>query len=112
MKIAKIIAWMGVLAMTIVLIYGFTAGDFFSDGSLILDNPWGIVSLVDLYVGFILFSMWIVFREKKLLLSIMWVVAMMIFGFFTGALYVAIHLQLSNGDWNKFFLGKWKERLT
>ena len=55
MKIAKIISWIGVAAMTIALFYGFTQGDFFADGSIILNNPWGIVSLVDLYVGFILF---------------------------------------------------------
>ena len=66
MKIAKIIAALGVIAMTAVLIYGFTAGDFGSDGGEILRNPWGIVSLVDLYTGFILFSAWIVYREKSI----------------------------------------------
>ena len=29
----------------------------------LISNPWGIVSLVDLYVGFTVFSMWIWFRE-------------------------------------------------
>jgi hypothetical protein len=45
--------------MTAVLVYGFTVGDFSADGAIILSNPWGIVSMVDLYVGFILFSGWI-----------------------------------------------------
>lgn len=108
MKIAKLIAWLGVMAMTAVLIYGFSAGDFFEDGSKILNNPWGIVSLVDLYVGFILFSVWIVFRESNILVSLIWVMAMMILGFFTGALYVALNLHKSNGDLEKFFFGKWK----
>ena len=56
MKLAKAIALLGLLAMTAVLIYGFTAGDFLAEGSRLLEMPWGIVSLVDLYVGFILFS--------------------------------------------------------
>ncbi len=33
----------------------------------LLAMPWGIVSLVDLYVGFALFSIWIVYREKAIL---------------------------------------------
>ena len=31
--------------------------------------------------------------------------AMMILGFFAGALYVFIHLYTSKGDWHKFFFG-------
>ncbi len=112
MKTAKLIAWLGVLAMTVVLIYGFTVGNFFEDGSVILNNPWGIVSLVDLYVGFSIFSIWIVFRERNVLVSVVWVVAMMIFGFFTGALYVAINLHRSKGDLEEFFLGKWKGKIS
>ena len=70
MKIAKMIALAGLLAMTGILIYGFTIGDFAAEGAKLLSMPWGIVSLVDLYVGFALFSCWIVFREKALLLSL------------------------------------------
>ena len=105
MRIAKIIALLGLLAMTGVLIYGFTAGDFGADGAKILANPWGIVSLVDLYVGFTLFSAWIVYRERSPI-SILWVVLMMVLGFFTASLYVLIALQTSQGDWGRFFLGK------
>ena len=105
MKLAKIISGLGVLAMTVALFNGFINGDFFADGNAILNNPWGIVSLVDLYVGFIIFSMWIFFREKNILISIVWIVLMMILGFFTGALYVLIVLVTSKGDWLAFFLG-------
>lgn len=106
MKIAKLIALIGLLAMTGVLIYGFTAGDFSAEGARLLDMPWGIVSLVDLYVGFALFSCWIVFREKALLPSIIWVVMMMVLGFWAGALYTFIALQTSRGDWKRFWYGK------
>ena len=69
MKIAKLIALAGLLAMTGILIYGFTIGDFAAEGAKLLAMPWGIVSLVDLYVGFALFSCWIVYRENALLPS-------------------------------------------
>jgi len=106
MKIAKIIAWVGFLAMTSVLVYGFIVGDFFADGAKILANPWGIVSLVDLYVGFALFSGWIIFREKAVLPSVIWVILMMVLGFWAGALYTLIALQTCGNDWKRFWMGK------
>jgi hypothetical protein len=106
MKIAKAISLLGLLAMSAVLVYGFTAGNFLADGAQLLSNPWGIVSLVDLYVGFILFSGWIIYREKSTIRSIIWVFFMMTLGFFTGALYTFIALQTSGGDWQRFWMGK------
>ena len=106
MKIAKMIALAGLLAMTGILIYGFTIGDFAAEGAKLLSMPWGIVSLVDLYVGFALFSCWIVFREKALLPSIIWVVVMMVMGFWAGSLYAFLALHASQGDWSRFWMGK------
>lgn len=106
MKNAKIIAMLGLIAMTVVLIYGFTIGDFFAEGAKLLAMPWGIVSLVDLYVGFSLFSCWIVFREKAVLPSVIWVILMMVLGFWAGALYTLIALQTSGNDWKRFWYGK------
>jgi len=106
MKIAKVIALLGVLAMSGILVYGFTVGNFSGEGTRLLAMPWGIVSLVDLYVGFTLFSAWIVYREKALLPSLIWVVLMMVLGFWTGALYTFLALQTSKGDWNRFWKGR------
>lgn len=106
MKVAKLIALAGLLAMTGILIYGFTSGDFFAEGAKLMTMPWGIVSLVDLYVGFALFSCWIVFREKALVPSVIWVILMMVLGFWAGALYAYIALQTSGGDWKRFWYGK------
>jgi hypothetical protein len=111
MKIAKIISLIGILAMTGVLIYGFTIGDFGGEGSQLLAMPWGIVSLVDLYVGFTLFSAWIVFRERSPVASIIWVILMMVLGFFTASLYTFLALQKSEGDWGRFFLGNRLEQV-
>jgi hypothetical protein len=111
MKTAKIIAWLGLIAMTVVLLNGFINGNFSRDGAELLANPWGIVSIVDLYVGFALFSLWIAFREKNLILTIIWIILMIVFGFFAGSLYVLLALYQSRGDWLTFFLGARKEAL-
>ena len=105
MRIAKLVALLCLLAMTGVLVYGFTVGDFAEEGKVLLSMPWGIVSLVDLYVGFILFSGWIIYREKSALRSIIWVVLMMVLGFWTGSLYALIALQTSQGNWRRVWLG-------
>lgn len=105
MKIAKIVSFLGIIAMTVALINGFVQGDFGTEGSWIIANPWGIVSLVDLYVGFVLFAMWIYYRESSWIQRIFWISTLMILGFFIGALYVFIQLMKSDGNWNHFFLG-------
>lgn len=109
MKITKFVSLLGLIAMTAVLVYGFTVGNFTEDGGKLLGNPWGIVSMVDLYVGFILFSGWIIYREKKVFNAVLWVFFMMVLGFFTGSLYAYIALVQSQGDWKKFWLGKHAE---
>jgi hypothetical protein len=106
MTAAKIISGLGFIAMTVVLFYGFVVGDFGADGAEILKNPWGIVSLVDLYTGFTLFSAWIIYREKSILTSLIWVVLMMVLGFFTASLYVFLALNRSGGDWSRFWMGR------
>jgi len=106
MKIAKLLSLVGLFAMTAVLIFAFSSGNFAEDGRELLSNPWGIVSLVDLYVGFTLFSAWIIYREDSLMRSIVWVFLMMVLGFFTGSLYTFIALQTSGEDWRRFFMGK------
>ena len=106
MKIAKILAIAGLAAMTAVLAYGFLVGDFSSDGAELMKNPWGIVSLVDLYTGFFLFSGWIVYREGIGLKAVVWVILMMVLGFFTASLYTLITLIQSKGDWGVFWMGE------
>ena len=106
MRIAKAVALLGLLAMSAVLVYGFVVGDFAGEGNALLSMPWGIVSLVDLYVGFTLFSCWIIYREKSLVRSVIWVILMMVLGFFTASLYTLIALQTSGGDWKRFWMGR------
>ncbi len=105
MRYAKLISACGIIAMTAVLIYGFAVGDFGSDSAKLLRNPWGVVSMVDLYTGFILFSAWIVFREKSIGRAIIWAALMMVLGFFTASVYVFLALHSSNGDWGRFWMG-------
>ena len=105
MKLAKILSFLGIVAMTGVIGWAFATGDFNADGAKLLALPWGIVSMVDLYVSFTIFSIWIVYREQSWWRSLIWVVLMMTLGAFTSSLYLFIALQTSGGDWKKVWLG-------
>lgn len=105
MKVAAVVATLGLLAMTVVLVYGFVVGDFAVEGAQLVTMPWGIVSLVDLYVGFTLFAAWIVYREGSILRSVIWVILVMVLGFWAASLYVLLALHSSGGDWPRFWMG-------
>jgi Protein of unknown function (DUF1475) len=106
MRWAMLVSGLGAVAMAAVLIYGFAVGDFSAEGSRLVSMPWGIVSLVDLYVGFTLFSGWIIYREASLGRALIWVIAVMVLGFFTASFYAFLALCSSSGDWRRFWMGK------
>lgn len=105
MKTAKIFAAAALLSMTVVLLYGFTVGDFGRDGAAVLANPWGIVSIVDLYAGFTIFSIWIAYRERSAVRALPWIIGMLVLGNFTGSVYMLYALITSGGDWRTVWLG-------
>lgn len=110
MKIAKTISLLCLLATGGIITYAFIVGDFSAEGGVLLSMPWGIVSLVDLYTGFVLFSGWIIYREKSIGRSVVWIILLMLLGFFLGCIYVLVALQTSGGNWQRFWLGhRWQD---
>lgn len=105
MNTARTLAGIGFVAMGAAIGYGFAAGDFFAEGRVLLSMPWGIVSLVDLYVGFALFSAWIAFREASAVRAAVWILLVVVLGNLTTSLYVLLALARSRGDWAQFWQG-------
>jgi hypothetical protein len=105
MKAAKIISAIVAILMAVGIVYSLIAGDFGGEGSILLGLTWGKMSMLDLYSGFTLFSLWIAFREKDWWKAAIWIFFMMTLGFLTGAVYVWNSLRTSGGDWHQFFLG-------
>jgi len=108
MKTAKFIGYICLIAMTIGLLNGFINGDFINEGKQLLSNHWGIMSLIDLYTGFILFSIWIFYREKNTFTAVVWTFFMLILGFFTASLYLLVCIYKSK-DLESVLLGKHKK---
>jgi len=103
--LAKMIVLILSIVMGVTLVYGFTQGDLSADGAVLVSIPWGIVSLVDVYVGFTLFSGWVIFREPSRLRALLWVILIMVLGFFIAGIYTFLAPQASSGDWRRFWLG-------
>ena len=105
MTIAKIVALLGAIIMGCALVYGFAVGDFTGEGAQLLAIPWGVISLIDVYIMFTLFSVWVVYREKSIVRSALWVLLIMVLGAFICSVYSLVALQTSGGDWRRFWCG-------
>ncbi|MEM1377679.1 MAG: hypothetical protein AAGG69_09845 [Pseudomonadota bacterium] len=51
-------------AFAITIVWAVMVGDFWAEGGWLTSNPWGIVSLADLYLGFLLSAVVIAFFER------------------------------------------------
>lgn len=106
MRPAMFLTALGAVVMGAALTSAITRGDFAAEGAWLTSMPWGIVSLVDLYVGFALFSAWIVYREASIGLALVWVALVLVLGFFAASVYAFLALRGSSGDWRRFWMGK------
>ncbi len=96
------------LVMAGALAYGFIVGDFWKDGGELMDNPWGIVSLFDVYVGFFFFIGWIAYRESCPGMVLVWAIAICVGGNVVAGIYAIVALVKSKGDPTIFFMGDGK----
>ena len=103
MTITKLISYVISVSMIGVIIWAQNQVSLFD--SPIPDLPWGIVSLVDLYGGFILVCLWIAYKES-LSATIIWSFFVLILGNLTTAIYVIYSINKKNGDIAYFFMGK------
>ena len=65
MTITKVIAYLITIAMVSTIFWAQNQVSVFD--SIIPSLPWGVVSLVDLYAGFILVGIWIFYKEKTVI---------------------------------------------
>jgi len=108
MKIAFTYLFALTLIMGGALAYGFTVGDFWQDGGKLIDNPWGIISLFEVYVGFFFFIGWIWYRECCPGMTLMWAIAICVGGNVVAGIYAIIALYKSKGDATVFLMGEGK----
>lgn len=105
MRFIQLASFSWFLVMTISLTYGIALGTFWDEGGVITDLTWGVLTLVDFYVGAFYIMAWIAFREKDWWKTIVWIIFVICLGNWTVSLYVFLASRSCKGDWKTFFMG-------
>lgn len=87
-RTAYLLAGLGFAAL---IIWAFAVGEFGASFSAILADPWGIVALADLYLGFLLFAFIIAGFESSAFRAIIWIVALVVLGNTISAIWLALN---------------------
>ena len=97
----------GVLCISFVglLVWASQAGAFVEEMALLASVPWGLVAIMDVYLGLFLVAIWIGYRERDLLKTAAWVVSLACLGNAITCLYILVALLRCNGDASKFWKG-------
>ncbi len=72
MNIMRVIyAFLGV-CLTILIVYAMLAGNFWQAGNWLTSDPWGIVTIADLYLGLAISAAIIAIFERKMS-ALLWI---------------------------------------
>ncbi len=104
--VPKTLGYLGFFIMSSFICYAVVYGEFFKEGSVLTSMPWGIVSLVDIYIGLILFSSWVFWREQSIKSRFLWIILIMTLGNVISCLYLLKAAYDAEGNVIAFWLGK------
>jgi hypothetical protein len=63
MVFVRFLTGLGTLVMAAAIVWGFATASFTEEGAALLDLAWGRVTLIDIYLAFLLVWGWIAWRE-------------------------------------------------
>ena len=78
----------------------------FQAGRGLWPDPWFLTTLLDAYLGFLIFYVWVAYKERTTLSRILWFLLIMALGNMAAAFYVLLQLRkLRPGEgWEKLLL--------
>ncbi len=103
MRAIRVVTGVAAIVMAATIVYGFVSGDFGEEGGAILDLAWGRVTLIDLYVGLVLFGGWILLRERSAV-ALPWLLSLVVLGNLAAAVY-ALRAAMRTESVAVFLLG-------
>jgi hypothetical protein len=83
--------------MVVAIAYGIASGGFVEELRALLDTPWARVTLIDLFLGFIIFAAWIGWREQSMLRSLPWWIALALTGNLAAGIYLFVAARKAAG---------------
>ena len=68
------------IAFAILIVWAIGSGTFSEAGAWLMSEPWGLVSMADLYLGFLLSSLVIFLFERRWWIALLWILPIPILG--------------------------------
>jgi Protein of unknown function (DUF1475) len=106
MKPMIVLLLLGTCWMAAAIIYGMVASNIPAEVRTLIKCIWFWISMADLYTGFMLFSGWIIFRERSWAIAVPWIILLLTLGNLTSCVYALIAAVRARGNWRLFWLGK------
>ena len=106
LRVLTVLSTLGALVMFGFIVRAVVVGDFSNEGTILITMPWGLVSLVDIYLGLLLFSFWVLWREGFSKIGFFWVTLILILGNMLSCIYILKACDDAKGNINKFWLGQ------
>jgi len=78
--VVRLVAAAACAMMTSTIVAAFSVASFTEEGGLLLELAWGRVTLIDIYLAFLLGWLWIAWRERSPLRAALWAVATVVTG--------------------------------
>jgi TRAP-type C4-dicarboxylate transport system permease small subunit len=91
-KLLKLLFGLLFITMTSMVVWGIFTGNWERAISYITEEPWILVTVVDIYISFFVFYLWVFFREKSLFSKFIWLLLIIFTGSVAITLYVLIQL--------------------
>jgi hypothetical protein len=86
------------LVMIVSTIWASLQAGIFAGGAELLRNPWGVMTLVDAYFGFLTFYVWVAYKERTTFSRVIWFVSIMLLGNIAMSAYMLVELFLIDRD--------------
>ena len=86
----RLVALVGGLILTALIWWAIETGNFGAAGDWLFNHPWGIVTLVDLYLGFVMFALVIGLVERSWPSRLFWILPIFVLGNVWSALWLIL----------------------
>ncbi|MDX1432860.1 MAG: DUF1475 family protein [Gammaproteobacteria bacterium] len=91
------VAAAGLAVLLVAIAHALASGEFLRDGAELVANPWGLATLVDVYVGLTLFAALVFWREREPVVALLWLVLFYSLGNVATTVYVLLALRAGQG---------------
>ena len=81
------------LSMIILVIITSIKSNMFALSESVVKEPWFMTTLVDFYFNITIISCWVIYKEKRLLIAILWIIVFILLGSIATAFYVFLQLR-------------------